>query len=544
MFFRVWLRKRNTARNRRRFQPQLEALEVRTLPSTFRVVNLADSGPGSLRQAILDANANPGADLVKFDAALTGTISLASELNVTDALTIDGPGQQKIAVSGNNATREFDISVAGIDVTIAELTIANGRAEEGAGVWNGGNLTISNSVLLSNQAAGDIGRGGGVFNAAGAVLTIDHSMLTGNLATGSDRGLGGGLLNDGQAFVSHTTFADNNAIGGTAGNFISSSGRGGAIRNENGAYLTVDHSTFVNNQAVGGAGIAGAGGAIYNDQASADVNHSTFTGNQAIGGDSNGGAPAGFGIGGSIINSSDTNASILTISDCTFVNNQAFGGNGGAGSRGGNGVGGALFNNQNDVPRATITVEHSVFTDNLAQGGQRGVAGGGILNGNGLGGAIGNGFGASLIVSNSQLSSNEAVGGNGLDGVSGGDGLGGGIVNLFDASATVMQSQLIDNLALGGTGGVGANGGNGQGGGIFNGFSDVAASVVTLLGAHVTDNQAVGGTAGTGGVAGLGQGGGLYNQSGAFAFVDALTKFKNNKASTSDDDIYGLVTPI
>ena len=44
----------------------LEALEDRTVPSTFTVQNLADSGPGSLRQAILAANANPGADVIRF----------------------------------------------------------------------------------------------------------------------------------------------------------------------------------------------------------------------------------------------------------------------------------------------------------------------------------------------------------------------------------------------------------------------------------------------------------------------------------------------
>src|SRR5262249_33349158 len=162
---------------------------------------------------------------------------------------------------------------------------------------------------------------------------------TGNLATGSARGYGGGLLNDGQASVRHTTLTDNSAVGGTTGSFISSSGRGGAIRNENGATLTVDHSAFVNNQAKGRPGSAGAGGAIYNQFATADVRHSTFTGNQATGGDRSGGDPAGFGIGGAIINSGDNGvASALTVSHSTFANNQARGGRGDAGSWGGNGV--------------------------------------------------------------------------------------------------------------------------------------------------------------------------------------------------------------
>ena len=58
-------------------QLSVERLEDRTVPSTFTVLNLADSGPGSLRQAILDANANPGADLIRFaPAARDGTIAL------------------------------------------------------------------------------------------------------------------------------------------------------------------------------------------------------------------------------------------------------------------------------------------------------------------------------------------------------------------------------------------------------------------------------------------------------------------------------------
>jgi hypothetical protein len=44
----------------------IEQLEDRTVPTTFSVHNLADSGPDSLRQAILDANINPGANLIKF----------------------------------------------------------------------------------------------------------------------------------------------------------------------------------------------------------------------------------------------------------------------------------------------------------------------------------------------------------------------------------------------------------------------------------------------------------------------------------------------
>jgi hypothetical protein len=90
----------------------IERLEDRAVPSTFAVDNFADSGLGSLRQAVLDANANPGADLIRFaPSARDGTVVLTSgELNITDDLHIDGPGAARLAVSGNDASRVFQIS--------------------------------------------------------------------------------------------------------------------------------------------------------------------------------------------------------------------------------------------------------------------------------------------------------------------------------------------------------------------------------------------------------------------------------------------------
>src|SRR5262245_8509355 len=70
--------------------------------ATFTVANLADSGPGSLRQAVLDANASPGADDVVFAPGVAGTITLTSgEILITDSLFIHGPGAGALTVSGN-----------------------------------------------------------------------------------------------------------------------------------------------------------------------------------------------------------------------------------------------------------------------------------------------------------------------------------------------------------------------------------------------------------------------------------------------------------
>src|SRR5438552_7463563 len=92
--------------------------------ATFTVSNVNDSGVGSLRQAILEANARPGADEITF-AQLEGTITLTSgQLAITDDLTIAGPGAKELAISGNDSSRVFDVEgSATTTVTITGLTV-------------------------------------------------------------------------------------------------------------------------------------------------------------------------------------------------------------------------------------------------------------------------------------------------------------------------------------------------------------------------------------------------------------------------------------
>src|SRR5262249_26527931 len=149
--------------------------EDRTLPSTFTVTNLLDSGPGSLRAAVSAANTNPGADTINFASGLSGTIPLTSgELSITDALAIDGPGGSPLAVSGSDASRVFRVAGSAGSVAINHLTITNGRTTDS---------------------------GGGILNEAGATLTLAHVVLANNQANG-----GGGFDNEGSATVIASTF--------------------------------------------------------------------------------------------------------------------------------------------------------------------------------------------------------------------------------------------------------------------------------------------------------------------------------------------------
>jgi hypothetical protein len=128
-----WFRRPTSARPRpaakparRPFRPRLEALEARTVPSSFLVSNLNDGGSGSLRQAVLDANAHPGADTIRFAPGLSGTIHLTGgELDVTDDVSIQGPGPSTLTVSGSGLSRVF--GVLGTSAQVTGLTIATVR---------------------------------------------------------------------------------------------------------------------------------------------------------------------------------------------------------------------------------------------------------------------------------------------------------------------------------------------------------------------------------------------------------------------------------
>src|SRR5438105_4634814 len=160
---------RSPVSHRRSFLPRLEALEDRTVLSTLTVLNNHDSGAGSLRAAIAVAHSG---DTIVFDSGLNGqTIALTSdELPIKKSLDIEGPGADKLAVSGSDTFRVFDVVHQGLTVTIAGLTITHGRGTGGGQGSGGGGgailnassaLNVVNDVLSNNQAET---RGGGITN--------------------------------------------------------------------------------------------------------------------------------------------------------------------------------------------------------------------------------------------------------------------------------------------------------------------------------------------------------------------------------------------
>jgi hypothetical protein len=147
----------------------------------FTVSTTADSGPGSLRQAIEESNTLPGKDEITF--SVTGTIALSSTLPiVTESLVIVGPGTDQLTISGNNGFQVATFN-AGTTSTVSGITIASGVASNyvnGAGVANFGTLTLVNSAFVNNRSFG--GFGGGIYNAGR--LSITNCAFVQNQAFG------------------------------------------------------------------------------------------------------------------------------------------------------------------------------------------------------------------------------------------------------------------------------------------------------------------------------------------------------------------------
>ena len=227
--------------------------------ATLTVTTTSDSGAGSLRQAITDANAG---DAINF--SVTGAIILASPLAIAKDLTISGPGAASLTISGGGTTQPFLVN-AGVNFTLQNLTVANGSATDGGAlidnatstttikgcafignnatgnggtIYAAGTMTISDTLFNTNSAV----QGGAIFN-NNATLALTNVTLNANSASSN----GGGIYNaSGTASIINATIAGNNAT---------TQGGGIAIT---GGTLNLKNSIVANNTAPTGPDIAGA----------------------------------------------------------------------------------------------------------------------------------------------------------------------------------------------------------------------------------------------------------------------------------------------
>jgi hypothetical protein len=281
--------------------------------TTITVTNTNDSGPGSLRQALADAK---DGHTINFDVSLKGqTIALSSgELVIDKSITITGPGSDQLAVGVQNFQYTFRIFhvMASPTVTIEGLTIGPSLYFYGCGIQNDqASLTINNCAVTGNNA---LTSGAGISN--GGTLTINNSRISGNAL--QYQGTGAGILSSGTLIINNSIIHDNfSEKGQTDGGGIYSSGT-----------LEITNST------IDGNSVGGPGGGIFNVGA-AIITSSTISGNFSGGGSP--GPQTGPGFGGGI-----SNGGTLTISNSTISGNSALTINQAPGCGGGIGNSGSL----------------------------------------------------------------------------------------------------------------------------------------------------------------------------------------------------------
>lgn len=149
----------------------LERLEDRTTPSTYSVTNTLDSGAGSLRQAILNANVHAnqgGPDVIAFNISGNGvhTITPSTPLpTITDAVIVDGysqPGSSpNTLATGENAVLQIDftgqLTITAAGSTIKGLAINDSEQNgiEISGPSASGNM-ISGNFIGSNAPSANV----------------------------------------------------------------------------------------------------------------------------------------------------------------------------------------------------------------------------------------------------------------------------------------------------------------------------------------------------------------------------------------------------
>lgn len=241
--------------------------------AVFTATQGGDNGLGSLRQAVLDAQANtsPGDDEIRFAPGLTQiTLTLAElEIDTTNNgnLTIDGDfnGANTVIIERSTAIgtpefRIFNITGNG-DVAVDALTLRNGRATAGNNgggiVHNGtGTLTLTQSTVRDNTAKD----GGGIYS-NGAVNLI-NSTISGNTATDD----GGGVYTRGAVNLINTTISGNSAVDD-----------GGGVRSFDGGSIL--NSTITNNIADSRGNSGGNGGGVVRSGGVFTIRNSIIAGN-------------------------------------------------------------------------------------------------------------------------------------------------------------------------------------------------------------------------------------------------------------------------
>lgn len=348
------------------------ALAAQAAPTTFLVTKFSDSIDGtcdssdcSLREALIAANNNPGADTIIVPAG-SYTLSIAGagedfaasgDLDIREALTISGSGTATIGVANGWDDRVIHV-LPGVAATLGHLTIAGGKQAggNGGGILNEGTLTFSDGTVSNNSAAS----GGGIANTG--TLALWRTTVSNNASSGALGG--GGIANAGTLTLYASSISGNSAPGGSGGGIVAA----GAT--------SIGASTIGGNSASAGGGLSLA--------ATATITETTISSNSASGN------------GGGVYSSAP-----LTLAESTLSGNSA------------SGNGGGIFNTGTlALTNATLSGNSATSGGGLANSGGATLASATIARNsasNGLGGGVLNGAGKSAALRNTLLAENSGA---------------------------------------------------------------------------------------------------------------------------------------
>ncbi|MEH2173468.1 Calx-beta domain-containing protein [Nostoc sp.] len=267
----------------------IDDVSVKVDNTTYVVTNTNDSGAGSLRQAIIDANNDPGIETIVFDTtgifgdATSDTITLSSgELNITEDVIIQGTGANKLTISGNNVSRIFSAS-ASLSIDGLKITGGNAGTNNGGGIYSTSSVILSNSIISNNTTNSN---GGGIYSSS---LSISNSTISGNTANT----YGGGIYSSSLS-ISNSTISGNTANNNGGGIYSSISlsisnstistnttkNSGGGIYTNN---AIVSNSTIFGNTADSDNNSQGDGGGIFRSGGTVSISNSIIAGNIDLG---------------------------------------------------------------------------------------------------------------------------------------------------------------------------------------------------------------------------------------------------------------------
>jgi hypothetical protein len=386
---------------------------ARVCAATWTVTSTADSGSGTLRAAIAGAANN---DTINFNLQYPAFITLASPLTFGPSVTIVGPGDSNLAISGGGAVGVLIVN-AGATVSISGATIEQGSSLLGGAVFNDGNLTLTDCVVSNSVLGTQLG--GGIFN-AGTLSLVGTTVYGNEVGVPGETGEGGGIYN----YKGILTLTDSTVEANNAGNsYYGYNGVGGGIYVNSGT-VTLTNSSVMGNDANQDGGIAIEAGTV-------TLNGSTVSGNQA-----NIGAGGIDALGGYL------NQVLLTLVNSTVSGNSC---NSGCTGYYGDGGAGGINWFVSSTSNSLLTMNFTTISGNTCSGPQTPCYGG--FNGVDIGMAV------VAEVKNTILAGNISSGGDINGNCSFGNrGLSSGGYNLSDDSSCadfLTETTDINNTAAG-----------------------------------------------------------------------------------------------